>query len=56
MFCEKHKVKMHEVCGEMMCGMCFADLMEVENLVAPKRPKVEVVMIHKRASRVKARL
>ena len=35
--CE-HKVTMVIVCGETGCGVCFAERMEREKAVAPKRP------------------
>ena len=42
-----HECKLISVCGEMLCGMCFAQKMEIEKLVAPKRLPIEMVMIHR---------
>ena len=48
-----HKCIKHLTCGEMLCGICFAERMETEKLIAPKRPPVEMTVVHKKVQRKK---
>ena len=45
--CKKHEVALHAVCGEMLCGLCFAEGM-VEVKVGRKVAKVATKFVHKK--------
>ena len=52
--CQKHGTTFHVVCGEPMCGMCFAEEFlgpEPTRRQRPPKVKVEMKMRHHRVSR-----